>query len=458
MTEEQRRIFDTGHKVGKLAQELFPGGVEVDISSFGNLQEVVSHTEKLIEKGAETIYEAGFQFDEVLVLTDILEKGTDGWKIYEVKSSTGMKSQYILDTAVQYYVVSKSGLPVEGIYLVHINNMYVRSGEIDVGAMFNIQSVLESVLAIQDHVKDIIPELKTILQLDEVPHIDIGEYCHDPVGCDFTDYCWQHISQNSVLKLTRLGKQKKFELYRSGVLTLDQVPNDYPLNDHQRLQVESFKSQSVHIDRESIHNFLQDIHYPLYFLDFETYASAIPSYDNSRPYQQIPFQYSLHVKETERTELKHYEYLGIPQEDPRRDLIERLLFDIGEEGDIIVYNKGFETRILKELMQDFPEYEDEVRSIIGRVKDLMVPFQKRYYYTNEMQGSYSIKAVLSAMVPDLGYEDLKVSDGSSAMYAFEQLLNETDKNVIIKTRENLLEYCKRDTLAMVKVLEVLKSV
>jgi hypothetical protein len=457
LTDEKQRVLERGQEVGKLAQGLFPGGVEVDIFSFGNIEEAVTHTAELIENGEGIVYEAGFQFDEVLVLTDILIKGSSGWSIYEVKSSTEMKPQYILDTAIQYYVVTNAGLPMEDIYLVHLNNEYVRSGEIDVRAMFSFESVLDAVLAIQDCIKEIIPELKTVLQLDEIPEIDIGKHCHDPVDCDFTDYCWQHVPPDSILYHKGWRKTKQFELYRSGVLMLDQITNNYSLNKNQRMQVESFKSKSTYIDRRSIQNFLRDIHYPLSFLDFETYAPAIPLYNNSRPYQQIPFQYSLHIKESEQSELKHCEYLGMPQEDPRKELIERLLGDIAEEGDIIVYSKGFEVHILKELIRDFPEYDAQLNGIRERIKDLMLPFQKRYYYNSEMRGSYSIKEVLPALVPDLDYTDLEVSDGISAMFVFDQLLNETDENVIRETRRNLLAYCKRDTLAMVRILEILRS-
>ncbi len=458
MTDEKRRIFEMGKKVGKLAHGLFPGGIEVDIWSFENLQGAVSYTEKLIAEGVKTIYEAAFQFDEVLVLTDILVNGGNGWKIYEVKSSTSMKPQYDLDTAVQYNVVTKAGLQIADIYLVHINNEYVRSGEIDVEALFTVESVGETVNGVQDYVEQTIPELKNVLQLSEIPAIDIGEYCHDPYECDFTGYCWRHVHEGSVFELTELRSPKKFELYRSGVLNLDQVPDDYPLNGSQRLQVQCFKSKSIHVDRESIREFLDGMRYPLYFLDFETYAPAIPLYDTSRPYQHIPFQYSLHVKESEQAKLKHHEFLGTPQEDPRRELIERLLTDAGKEGDIIVYNQSFEIGRLQELMRDFLEYEDQINGIIKRIKDLMLPFQKRYYYTPGMHGSYSIKEVLPALVPDLDYSDLAITEGSSAMYAFERMLGETDENIIRETRQNLLEYCKRDTLAMVRILEVLRSV
>ncbi len=456
-TDEQQMRMETGQKVGKLAQALFPGGVEVDIRSHDNLQDAVSYTQRLIDEGTQIIYEAGFQCDEVLIFTDILVKETDGWTIYEVKSSTSLKKQYILDTAIQYYVASKSGLPIKDISLVYVNNQYVRTNEIDVCAMFTIESVLERVLEAQDFIEQTIPELKGVFKLDDIPSIDIGEYCHDPVDCDFTDYCWSHIPQDSVFALTGLRYSKKFQLYMSGIIQLDQIPDDYPLNDKQRLQVECDISKSVHIDRNSIQHFLSGIRSPRYFLDFETYAPTVPLYHNSRPYQQIPFQYSLHFKKSKQSELEHYEFLCMPQEDPRRELIARLLGDIGEEGDIIVYNKRFEIHILEELMRDFPEYEYELKGIIMRIRDLMLPFEKRYYYSPEMQGSYSIKAVLPVLVPGLDYSDLAIAGGSSAMYAFEQMLDETNESVIRETRRNLLEYCGRDTLAMVRVLEVLES-
>ena len=458
MTVEKKHKFETGNEVGMLAHELFPGGEMVKVLSFGNFQKAVSHTQNLISEGIKTIYEAAIQYDGVLVLVDILVKGNSGWKIYEVKSSTGMKPQYEHDAAIQYYVATKAGLEVEDISLVYINNQYVRSGEVDVKGLFTIESVLEPVLEAQDSIEGTIPGLKQVPRSPEIPTIDIGEYCCDPYECDFTGYCWRHVPEDSVFELKGLTNPKKFNLYRSGVLSLDQIPDEYPLNDNQRIQVECSKSQSSYVDHESIQAFLQDIHYPLYFLDFETYAPAIPLYDNSRPYQHIPFQYSLHVKESEQAELKHYEFLGMPQEDPRRELIERLLGNLGGEGDIIVYNEGFETRILKELIQDFPEHEDRITGIIERIKDLMFPFQKRYYYTPEMQGSYSIKAVLPALVPELDYGDLEVSEGNSAMIAFEQLLDETDESIISNTKGNLLEYCKRDTLAMVRILEVLRNI
>jgi hypothetical protein len=456
MTEKKRHMFETGKKVGIFAHGLFPGGELVQ--SIGNFQKGVLHTQDLIAEGVKTIYEAAIQYDGVLVLVDLLVKDNGGWKIYEVKSSTGMKDQYLNDAAIQYYVVTKAGLEVDDISIVFINNQYVRSGEIDVKGLFRIESVLEQVIEAQEYIEGTIPELKQVLQLPEAPKIDINERCCDPYECDFTSHCWRHIPEQSIFDLVGLYKPKNFNLYRSGVLGLDQIPDEYPLNDKQRIQVGSYKSQSIHIDRESIQSFLNGLHYPLYFMDFETYSSAIPVYESSRPYQAIPFQYSLHVKENEQAELMHYEFLGVPQEDPRRKFIDSLLRDIGNEGNIIVYNKSFETGILTALLEVLPEYEEVIERTINRIIDLMLPFQKMHYYTTDMRGSYSIKHVLPALVPELDYADLEVSEGIAAMITFEQLLHETDENVTEKTRYNLLEYCKRDTFAMVRIIEVLKSV
>jgi hypothetical protein len=241
------------------------------------------------------------------------------------------------------------------------------------------------------------------------------------------------------------------------VLTLDQVPADFQINSNQRLQGDCFKSNTTHIDSEKIREFLQGMRHPFHFLDFETFGPGIPLYDHSRPYQQIPFQYSLHISDNEQGELHHSEFLGVPQEDHRQGFIEKLLSDSRVEGDIIVYKSAFEIRILKELIRCFPEYADRVAGLIEWIKDLMVPFQKRYYYKDTMQGSYSIKAVLPALVPELDYNDLAITDGNAARYAFEEMLGEMDESGISETRSNLLDYCKRDMLAKIRIIEVLRN-
>ncbi|MGB5849629.1 MAG: DUF2779 domain-containing protein, partial [Ignavibacteriaceae bacterium] len=195
--------------------------------------------------------------------------------------------------------------------------------------------------------------------------------------------------------------------------------------------------------------------YPLFFMDFESFQPAVPLYDNSKPYQQIPFQYSIHLKDKKGGELKHFELLAEPGEDPRIKFIEGLLNDAKGKVDIVVYNKSFEITRLKEIARDFPQYADKIEKLILRIRDLMIPFQKKYYYAPEMKGSYSIKAVLPSLVPELSYDELEINEGGLASITYESLQTETDMMIIAETREQLLEYCKLDTLAMVKIMDKL---
>lgn len=218
-------------------------------------------------------------------------------------------------------------------------------------------------------------------------------------------------------------------------------------------------NNTTYIDRKNITEFLKDFEYPLYYLDFETMTSAVPIFDNSRPYQQLVFQYSLHIQ-TENSQLEHREYLAeaSPNIDPRINFVKQLINDCGNTGDVLVYNIGFERGKLNDLITMFPIYTYEISNIIGRLKDLMVPFQKKWYYTPEMKGSYSIKYVLPALVPELSYQNLEIKEGGTASSIFTQMVNGEFQGDIDKTKIDLLEYCKLDTYAMVKILEKLKEV
>lgn len=224
------------------------------------------------------------------------------------------------------------------------------------------------------------------------------------------------------------------------------------------LQVQSEVNGTTHIDIEEIRNFTNGLIYPLSFLDFETIGPAVPKYNGSRPYQQLVFQYSLHIQETLTSVIEHREYLADPTKDPRIGFIEQLIQDCGSSGDILVYNIGFERGKLNDLIDVFPEYSNELLGIVNRLKDLMIPFQQKWYYTPVMKGSYSIKYILPALVPELSYNDLDIKEGGKASNTFLSMVNETFEGDVQKTRRQLLEYCELDTYAMVKILEKLLQV
>jgi len=249
-------------------------------------------------------------------------------------------------------------------------------------------------------------------------------------------------------------------LYEKGIINIGNLPGTVRLNEKQKIQVDCWNEKRKHIDKKAIKEFLKSLQSPLYFMDFETFMPSVPLYDNTHPYQFLPFQYSLYYRKRKGGALKHFEFLAEAGKDPREDFIIQLLNETQSAGEILVFNKTFEASRLKELAKDFPEYATELNERISRIKDLMIPFEKKWYYDNAMEGSYSIKKVFPALVPKAkeGYKKLVIQDGGMAMKVFAELQTETDKTKIATTRKHLLEYCKLDTLAMVKILEVLERV
>ncbi|MFC2083633.1 DUF2779 domain-containing protein [Bacteroidota bacterium] len=456
--ELQKSIFEKGISVGKVAQQLFPGGTDVSPKTYNKFNASLNLTKRLLKEKNNTIYEAAFLYNDIIVFSDIAVKDKEGCEIYEVKSSTSINETHIMDAAIQYYVINNSGNKIKDFFLVYINNKYVRKKSLDLKKLFIVESLGELVKAEQSWVKRKIKEFKEILCENKEPVIDIGEHCSYPYNCNYRGYCWKHIPEGSIFEISNMHLKKKFELYKTGFLNIEDIPMDISISDKQRLQIESYKSGKSFINKKEIKNFINTLSYPLYFMDFETFQSAIPHYVNSRPYQQIPFQFSVHYKESNDSELMHFEFLADTDSDPRIPFIENLINVINSKGDILVYNKSFEISRLNELARDFPKYKSGLNNLIMHIKDLMIPFQKKYYYTPSMKGSHSIKYVLPSLIPDLSYKDLEISEGSEASLAYERLFNENDMFEVERIRNGLLEYCKLDTLGMVRILEVLERV
>jgi len=456
ISEDQQALFSQGTSVGELATQLFPGGTDVTPESFYDFSTSIAQTTELLKQDSVVIYEAAFEFEGVLCALDILVKKDGVIKAYEVKSSTEVKSVYLQDAGLQYYVMKACGYEPENISIVHINNEYVRNGEVDIFELFTIASIKEEVVDFQSEIPTLLQTAKATLEGADIPTIDIGPHCSSPYGCDFEGHCWEHIPDYSIFNISRLTSEKKFDLYYDGILDFKEIPKDYKLNDYQRLQVESELSGNGQVDKVEIRKFLNSLTYPLQFLDFETFQSAVPLFDNSRPYQQLVFQYSLHIQEKPGSKLTHYEYLAEGNgTDPRKKLIEQLIKDSKGTGDILVYNIGFERGRLNELKEIYPAKSDDIQGIIDRLVDLMIPFQKKHYYAPDLKGSYSIKKVLPSLVPELSYSELEISNGGMAMDIFKNMMQGTFNGDIESTRKALLEYCGLDTYAMFKILEKL---
>lgn len=455
-TPAQQAIFDTGANVGVLAQELFPNGatIEFEGSSFA---EKVAKTKELIESGEKTIYEATFQYDDILVMVDILHKGRSGWDFFEVKSSTEVKDVHRDDVAVQFYVLTGSEIKIKKASLIYINNKYVRKGDLDIKQLFNIENLTNSAKDRQEFVKQKLKEMRKVVGRVE-PEIDIGPHCSDPYDCDFLKHCWGHIPETSVFDIGRLSRDKKWTLYDDGILKFEDLPEDYPLNPKQQIQVEAELTGKEYVDKEAVKEFLETLYFPLYFLDFETFNPAIPPFDGNWPYQQIPFQFSLHFQKRKGGKVYHEEFLAEEGKDPRKNLAKSLVEIIPNEACVLTYNSGFEKRVIKELAAQFPKLKKKLLAIQDSILDLMIPFQSKAVYKKEMNGSYSIKAVLPALIPEMSYKEMAISEGSQASSSYATLHLMEDLKERKKIRQYLLEYCKLDTLAMVNLLEELKNI
>lgn len=457
ISADQQAVFDRGHDVGKLARDLFPGGADsspVDRDYAG----AVKRTDELIKNGEKVIYEAAFLYNGVLCLGDILVKGRGGWKLYEVKSSTGLKDVYLPDAGVQYYVMTGCGFTLTDVSIVYLNNQYVRQGNLDLNQLFTIESVYDQVESMQEEIVEQVNVLKKVLARKKVSAIDIGPHCSDPYDCDFMGHCWAHVPETSVFDLNRLKTEKKFELYRSGVIRIEDIPEDYPLNNRQQIQVNAHISGKKHIDKQEIARFLELLTYPHYYMDFETFMPAVPLFDNARPYQQVPFQFCVYYRGSKGSDPQLREFLAEAGSDPREGFIRALIEATPAPGPIVVYNKAFEATRMAELARDFPEYEAELTDRQERLVDLLEPFAKGHYYDPSMGGSASIKVVLPELVKDLSYNGLPISDGGMEMQAYEHLWTETDAKRIEEIRVQLLEYCKMDTWGMVRIVEELGRV
>ena len=453
-------VLDNGSEVGELAKGLF--GDYIDIEFNTNLTNMISDTLEVIKNNNKVVItEASFSYDNNFCSVDILKKIGNKYEMYEVKSSTEVKDIYLDDISYQYYVLTSLGYDVVKASIVYINNKYIRNKELDLNKLFNIEDVTSVVVSKQEEVKTKIKEINDYMLQKDEPLDDIGIHCVKPYDCPFFNYCTRNLPINNVFNIMRMRNSTKFNLYHKGVYTYeDLLKEDIDVKFKEQIEFELFDKEDK-INKKEIKEFMSTLTYPLYFLDFETYQQSIPLYDGIRPYEQIPFQYSLHYIESENDNLRHKEFLSEPDIDPRRGVAEKLVSDIPKDVCVLAYNMSFEKTVIKNLAELFPDLKDHLLNIRDNIKDLMIPFYNRSYYSKDMHGSYSIKYVLPALFkddPSLDYHNLDdVHNGSEAMNAFSNMgkLNIEERR---KLRYNLLKYCELDTFAMVKIWEKLKEI
>ena len=456
--ERPQAIFDTGTGVGELARERYPNGRLIEEQYF-ELSQAIRTTKKVLSDTAvPAIFEGAFAFEKIRIRVDILKRNEEGsFDLIEVKSTTSAKSQHIPDVAIQLHVLEGLGIPVRQAHLMHINNEYVyQGGAYDLEELFSLKDVTEGA---HEFVSEVTPEklvqMWEALEQETVPAIDTGSHCTSPYRCPFYGHCHQQVTEHPVSELPRASRKLLEELKESGIEDIRGIPTDHPgLNTFQQRVRHCVATGSTFVNPE-LPSKLREINFPVSFLDFETFNPALPTYNGTRPYQAIPFQWSLHVKDLSG-HLSHESFLCEDEEDPRLALVESLLDAIPPEGTIVSYS-NYEQTVMNQLAAEFPAYEDALLALCDRTFDLLKLVREDYYHP-QFHGNFSIKSILPVLVPELGYGDLEIQHGLIAAIDFGRMVGEdtsmAEKN---KTREALLPYCQRDTEAMVRVFDVLCS-
>ena len=447
---EQR--FAAGDNVNEVAQAQYPDGILVSYD-YG-AKAAVEETQRLLsEQPGKPIFEATFKAHDVLVRVDILKPCSGGFEIIEVKSSTSVKDHHREDSAVQTWVLESAGIPVKAIYLCHIDRQFVYPGNGDYRGLFHYKDITEEVRELSRAVPQWVQRYREMLN-DGEPEIEMGDQCTDPYTCSFIDYCRGEETKYPLRYLPRISRQLIDALTAEGIEDIRDIPEGRLSSATQERVRRVTITGKPELRPEATE--VGEYGYPRYYLDFETIQFAVPIWKGTGPYKPLPFQWSCHI-EFASGELQHEEYLDTSGNAPMRTCAEALIETIGKEGPIFAYG-SYEKRVLNDLAKCYPDLAEDLYKLKGRLVDLL-PILRRTYYHPDMLGSWSIKNVLPAIAPHLGYGSLgDVQDGSAAGTAYLQIINpETDAAERERLTRELLAYCKHDTLAMVELVKYLSK-
>lgn len=449
-------VFEQGHKVGDLAKQLFQGGVEVAWT--GYFTDTITQTRDLLSQ-RKPIFEASFSAGGVYARADILKPVQKGqWDIIEVKSTTGVKDVHLDDLSVQRHCYEAAGLSIRRCYLMHIDRTYVLKGNIDPKGLFAMEDVTANVAEKMGEVAGRVAGMLKVIAQPDCPAMDIGPHCSDPYDCPLSCRCWKKVNSidHSIFTLYRLGG-KAWNLYKQGVSANTAIGETVALSDQQQIQIKAETSGKIQIKKPEVRRFLKGLNYPLTFLDFETFSTPIPLVQGTRPYQQIPFQFSVHVVNAPASTPSHVSWIWDGDGDPFAAMLNALRASLSGEGMIVSYNASFECSRLKEAVARCPGYKGWLDDVLGRVVDLLVPFRAFDIYHPDQNGSASIKSVLPVLTGK-GYSDLAIGDGGTASVAYlAAMYGGVSAKEKQKTLQDLEEYCGLDTLGMWDIITAMEK-
>lgn len=448
-------VFDQSREVRRLAQRLFPGGIEAG-GGMADLQQTVTITQEAISL-RRPLFEAAFASRMACVHCDIVNPvGGDQWDLFKVTASTVVKSINVHDLSFQVRVLRDAGTNVRKLFLVYINTDFVRQGNIDPEQFFMREEVTDLVDGLLPAVDDNLGQIQEVVRLGDAPEVAIGEHCDNPRTCPLRDRCRADLPEDNVFTLARIGA-KAFKLFDQGITHIRDIPAGFKLSPIQELQRQAVVTGEPHVDNEAVAAFLERLTYPLYHLDFETFAPTIPIFEGDGPFEQIPFQFSLHIQPMPGAIPERVMFLAAGTGDPRRLFLERLRTALGDHGSIVVYNAHFEKGVLSRCAARLPEFEPWVTRVKHRVVDLLTPFKTFRVYHPYQRGSASLKAVLPAWTGH-GYEELEIREGGTASAEFVRVtFSDVPAAERQQVRRQLEVYCGRDTEAMVWLVDVLMN-
>jgi len=459
INDNLKRTFEVGFEVEVVAYKLFHGGVDAQADS---IPASIAKTKVLMEAKKPIIFQPTISGKDLSCRADIIKLSDDGesWDIYEVKSTTEVKDIHIDDLAFQKICFEEAGLKVGKVVLIHIDNKYIKNGDINPHELLTEIDISEEIKNREEVTKLEIKNALEILKIKEEPEIRILRQCSNPYDCPFISYCWKDFPNHSIYSIAgALGKKKLEALLDECIIEVKDIPLKLLTNDRLKKHHCAVTNNIVHIEKDNIKKEIANIGYPIYFLDYETFGPAIPIIDGYSPYQRIVFQYSLHIQESPGAELKHFYYLAKNSKDPSKEMAQSLEKYISKTGSVIAWNMGFEKGCNSEMGEREPEFKIFFEDINNRMYDLMHIFKKGFYVHKEFHGSASLKKVLPVVVPELNYGALDISEGMTASNSWGDMITKNmSQEEKDKIYHNLLKYCELDTLAMVRILEELKKI
>lgn len=423
-----------------------------------NIDNALNETKQFINQEDDFIlFGAHFLVDDCLAIIDVLERKEGQYYLYNIRNMSIFKRSYAREIAYDTWVLSKFGINIYKCNVIYINPDYSFHHTLNVKRLFFIRNVSEDVTKRQRHIEKAVTDVHQLLLEKDEPKMHLGSYCKRPFPCPFYGYCFKDIPNHSVFTIKGLELQKKFELANNKIVDIKDVKQHITLTSKQEIQCQAELSGNHYVDKEKLALFLDKLVYPRIYLDFEAIQSPIPLWEDTIPFQQIPFQFSIHIQHVKGGELEHIEYLTEAQGDPRYDLVAPLLKSLPETGSIIAYNSSFEGQVFSELAQISPKHKWVFKNARSRLVDLMEPFFKQYIYLREMEGGNSIKKIAPALIENFSYDDLPIAHGEMASQSFQHFLHCNDVHEKDRLKQDLLTYCKYDTLAMALIVDKLES-